>query len=173
LQATGHPFQQIGIGGYPEGHAHLGRELTDLALRRKAAHATQITTQMCFNPAAVTGWARQVSSSGVSLPIRIGLPGAVTRQKLVRISAGLGLGPSARFLLGQRNMFWRFFLPGGYQPDRHVQALAPRFGDPGHSLAGFHLFTFNELARTQAWREAWLQRLVEPSPEPRVRTTTR
>ncbi len=160
LQSTGHPFRQIGIGGYPEGHAHLDDELVSLSLRRKSTHATHITTQMCFNPGTTTAWARQVRSGGVSLPIRIGLPGAVTRQKLVRISAGLGLGPSARFLLGQRNMFWRFFLPGGYQPDRLVQALAPRFGDPGHALAGFHLFTFNEVARTEAWRQAWLQRLA-------------
>jgi methylenetetrahydrofolate reductase (NADPH) len=113
---------------------------------------------MCFNPAATTSWAREVRSGGVHLPIRIGLPGAVTRQKLVRISAGLGLGPSARFLLKQHNLFWRFFLPGGYRPDRHVEALAPSFGDPG--LAGFHFFTFNEVARTQAWRQAWLQRLA-------------
>ena len=160
LQTTGHPFQQLGIGGYPEGHAHLADDLISHSLQRKSAYATHITTQMCFNPATTTAWARQVRSGGVSLPIRIGLPGAVTRQKLVRISAGLGLGPSARFLLGQRNMFWRFFLPGGYSPNRHVQALAPHFGDQGHTLAGFHFFTFNEVARTEAWRQAWLRRLT-------------
>ncbi len=168
LQATGHPFQQLGIGGYPEGHAHVADDLISHSLQRKSAYATHITTQMCFNPATTTAWARQVRSSGVCLPIRIGLPGAVTRQKLVRISAGLGLGPSARFLLGQRNMFWRFFLPGGYRPDRHVQALAPCFGNRGHTLAGFHFFTFNEVARTEAWRQAWLQRLAHQSVDPRL-----
>ena len=50
LQSTGHPFRQIGIGGYPEGHAHLDDELVSLSLRRKSTHATHITTQMCFNP---------------------------------------------------------------------------------------------------------------------------
>jgi methylenetetrahydrofolate reductase (NADPH) len=161
LQTTGHPFGQLGIGGYPEGHGHLADDLIGRSLQRKSAFATHITTQMCFNPATTTAWARRVRSGGVCLPIRIGLPGAVTRQKLVRISAGLGLGPSSRFLLGQRNMFWRFFLPGGYRPDRHVQALAPRFGEPGHALAGFHFFTFNEVARTEEWRQAWLQRLQD------------
>ena len=160
LQTAGHPFSQIGIGGYPEGHAHLADDLVGAALQRKSAHATHITTQMCFNAATMTAWARQVRSGGTFLPIRIGLPGAVTRQKLVRISAGLGLGPSARFLRGQSNMFWRFFLPGGYQPDGLIRALAPRFGEPGHALAGFHLFTFNEVARTEAWRQSWLQRLA-------------
>ena len=160
LQTAGHPFRQIGIGGYPEGHAHLPDDLVGAALQRKSRHAAYITTQMCFNAATMTAWARQVWSGGTCLPVRIGLPGAVTRQKLVRISAGLGLGPSARFLRGQSNMFWRFFLPGGYQPDGLIRALAPRIGEPGHALAGFHLFTFNEVARTETWRQSWLQRLA-------------
>jgi hypothetical protein len=87
------------------------------------------------------------------------LPGAVSRQKLVCISAGLGLGQSARFLLKQHDMFWRFFLPHGYRPDRLVKRLAPALGRPEHNLQGFHLFTFNEVARTEAWRQEWLARL--------------
>lgn len=159
LETIDHPFRQIGIGGYPEGHGYLHNRFIDCALHRKAGHATHLITQLCFNPATTTAWARRVKSEGVHLPIRIGLPGAVTRQKLVRISAGLGLGQSAQFLRKQQNLFWRFFLPGGYQPDRLVQTLAPRIGAADHALAGFHFFTFNEVARTEAWRQAWLQRL--------------
>jgi methylenetetrahydrofolate reductase (NADH) len=85
----------------------------------------------------------------------------VTRQKLVRISAGLGLGQSARFLLKQHSLFWRFFLPHGYRPDRLVEGLAPTLGHPEHNLQGFHLFTFNEVARTEAWRQEWLARLSD------------
>lgn len=104
-------------------------------------------------------WARTVRAGGVATDIRIGLPGAVTRQKLVRISAGLGLGQSARFLSKQQNLVWRFLLPGGYRPDRLVRALAPHLGAADHGLAGFHLFTFNEIARTEAWRASWLRKL--------------
>ncbi len=161
LETVGHHFQQVGIGGYPEGHGHISSELIERALERKAPHATHIITQLCFHAATTTAWARQVRLRGVDLPIRIGLPGAVTRQKLVRISAGLGLGQSARFLLKQHSMFWRFFLSHGYQPDRLVEGLAPTLGHPGHSLQGFHLFTFNEVARTEAWRQEWLTRLSD------------
>ena len=77
----------------------------------------------------------------------------MTRQKLVRISATLGLGPSARYLLKQNNMLLRFFLPGGYRPDRLVAGIGPE-------LAGLQFFTFNEVARTQAWRQQWLDRLA-------------
>jgi methylenetetrahydrofolate reductase (NADPH) len=164
LAADGHRFRQVGIGGYPEGHGHISAELIERALERKAPHATHILTQLCFHASTTTAWARQVKLRGVDLPIRIGLPGAVTRQKLVRISAGLGLGQSARFLLKQHSMFWRFFLPHGYRPDRLVERLAPALGSPEHNLQGFHLFTFNEVARTEAWRQEWLARLAEATP---------
>jgi methylenetetrahydrofolate reductase (NADPH) len=161
LETAGHHFQQVGIGGHPEGHGHISAELIEQALERKAPHATHVITQLCFSAATTTAWARQVKQRGVDLPIRVGLPGAVTRQKLVRISAGLGLGQSARFLAEQHSLFWRFFLPHGYQPDRLVERLAPTLGDPAHHLQGFHLFTFNEVARTEAWRQALLARLPD------------
>jgi methylenetetrahydrofolate reductase (NADPH) len=159
LDELGRPFATIGIGGYPEGHGHITDELIERALEQKAPHADQIISQLCFDAAATISWAREVRARGVALPIRVGIPGAVNRQKLVRISAGLGLGQSARFLLKQQGMFWRFFLPGGYSPDKLVQRLAPEFGRPEHTLSGFHVFTFNELAGTEAWRRRWLAAL--------------
>jgi methylenetetrahydrofolate reductase (NADPH) len=161
LETGGHHFEHVGVGGYPEGHGHISAELIERALERKAPYATHVITQLCFHPARTTAWARDVRSRGVGLPVRIGLPGAVTRQKLVRISAGLGLGPSARFLLKQHSMFWRFFLPHGYEPDRLVERFGPPLERPDNNLQGFHLFTFNEMARTEAWRQEWLARLSD------------
>ena len=163
LEAAGHPFPHVGIGGYPEGHGHIGAELIEQALERKASHATHVITQLCFHSETTIGWARQVKSRGVGLPIRVGLPGAVTRHRLVRITAALGLGQSARFLSKQHSMFWRFFLPGGYRPDRLLEGLAPSLVSPDDDIEGFHFFTFNELERTEAWRQAWLRRLC-PAP---------
>ena len=114
---------------------------------------------MCFRSDTTVRWARGLRERGIGLPVCAGLPGAVTRQKLVRISASLGLGPSARYLLKQNSMLLRFFLPGGYQPDRLITGLGAGLTGPDHAVAGLHLFTFNELARTEAWRNAWLNRL--------------
>ena len=164
LETVGHHFRQVGIGGHPEGHGHISAELIERALERKAPHATHVITQLCFHAGTTTAWARQVGLRGVDLPIRIGLPGAVTRQKLVRISAGIGLGQSARFLRTQHSLFWRFFLPHGYRPDRLVERLAPALDRPEHNLQGFHFFTFNEVAGTEAWRREWLARLSDADP---------
>jgi methylenetetrahydrofolate reductase (NADPH) len=158
LDDIGHPFQRIGIAGYPEGHALIDRELIEKSFDKKAPYASHVITQICFDAGATAGWAREVKQRGVTLPIRVGLPGAVSRQKLVRISAGLGLGQSARFLLKQQSMFWRFFLPGGYHPGRLARRLAPHLQRPDSHLEGLHFFTFNEVAATEAWRRSMLAR---------------
>jgi methylenetetrahydrofolate reductase (NADPH) len=160
LQRIGHPFTTVGIGGYPEGHGRILDELIEKALEMKAPHATQIITQLCFDAATTLRWAKKVQAAGITLPIRVGIPGAVSRQKLIRISAGLGLGQSARFLTKQQSMLWRFFLPGGYSPDKLVQRLAPAVTGEDNQLSGFHVFTFNDLQSTEAWRTRWLERLT-------------
>lgn len=159
LERIGHRFERIGIAGYPEGHGQISAELIERALERKAPYATHIISQLCFQPAATVGWARQLVARGVDLPVVVGLPGEVNRQKLVRISASLGLGQSARFLQKQSGMFWRFFLPGGYSPDRLIEQLAPHVGRADNRVTGIHFFTFNEVAKTEQWRQAWLARL--------------
>lgn len=161
LAVSGHHFTRIGIGGYPEGHGAFDDEAIDKALVHKAEIATYIVTQMCFRSHLTAAWARGLRQRGINLPVYAGLPGAVTRQKLVRISASLGLGPSARYLLKQNNVLLRFFLPGGYHPDRLVAGLEPGLSGPDPAVAGLHFFTFNELDRTEAWRQVWLDRLQQ------------
>ncbi|WP_181782919.1 methylenetetrahydrofolate reductase [Pseudonocardia pini] len=159
LEEIGHPFTTVGIGGYPEGHGKISDELIEQALKAKAPHATQVITQLCFDGDTTIRWARKVAADGVDLPIRVGIPGAISRQKLIRVSAGLGLGQSAKFLSKQQNMLWRFFLPGGYSPNKLIERLTPAFAQSDNTLTGFHVFTFNDLESTEAWRQRRLAKL--------------
>jgi methylenetetrahydrofolate reductase (NADPH) len=158
MQALGHPFEEVGIGGYPEGHAAIPDDAIDLALKQKAPLATHIITQICFDADATAAWAARIAAAGIDLPVRVGMPGPVNRQKLVRISARLGLGQSARFLRKQQQLLWRFVLPGGYRPTR----LARRLGaavPAASNIHGLHIFTFNELHGTEQWRRRMLTEL--------------
>lgn len=159
LDRIGHGFTDVGIAGYPEGHPAISDEALWQALLEKSRYADHIVTQVCFDAATTVSWAREVKRRGVDLPIRVGMPGAVTRQKLMRISARLGLGDSARFLKKQQNMFWRFFLPGGYSPKKLINGLRPHLSADDTTIRGFHVFTFNELERTEAWRLKMLRGL--------------
>jgi methylenetetrahydrofolate reductase (NADH) len=161
IEATGHPFDQVGIAGYPEGHALIPRDTVDLALKQKAPLATRIITQICFNAGTTASWAAGIASAGVELPVYVGLPGPVNRQRLVRISAGLGLGQSARFLRKQGGFLWRLLLPSGYRPTRLVRRLGPALSSVEGNVRGLHIFTFNELRQTEWWRQRLLDAVAE------------
>ena len=50
-------------------------------------------------------------------------------------------------------------LPGGYSPDRLIKDLAPSLADPQNKVRGFHIYTFNEVEKTEAWRREKLDRI--------------
>ena len=50
---------------------------------------------------------------------------------------------------------------GHRQPNRLVRELTPTATDPAARVAGFHLYTFNEVARTERWRLGLIERLGE------------
>ena len=160
LHDLDHGFTDIGIGGHPEGHPTVSEDVLFQALKDKAALATHITTQIVFDPAVILRWARELKRRGVDLPVHVGVPGAVSRQKLLRVSGGLGIGESAKFLKKQQTLLWRFFLPGGYDPTKIIKGLAPHLGKPDNGLTGFHVFTFNDLEPTEDWRTRTLRNLV-------------
>jgi methylenetetrahydrofolate reductase (NADPH) len=160
IDAIGHDFTDIGIGGYPEGHGSIPDENLVSAMEQKAPYAKHITTQICFNAKTTIDWAQGLSARGINLPVRVGMPGAVSRQKLIRITGSLGLGQSARFLQKQQSMFWRFFLPGGYNPNKLAQGLKPALASQDSTIQGFHIFTFNELKGTEEWRRNMIERFA-------------
>jgi methylenetetrahydrofolate reductase (NADPH) len=165
IRDIGFEFDAVGIGGYPEGHALIDDEALSRALAEKAAYADYIVTQICFSPGAISRWADALSRSGITLPVRVGIPGAVSREKLLRVTANIGIGNSARFLRKQRDLLYRFFVPGGYNSDRIMNGLRRDVDSPTSPLSTFHVFTFNEVAKTEAWRQETLRRLGVSGPD--------
>jgi methylenetetrahydrofolate reductase (NADPH) len=152
MAEAGHRLEAIGITGYPESHAFISDETTIQAMFDKAPLATYIVSQICFDPDVIGSWIRRVRDRGVELPIYIGLPGPVAAGKLLRVSGRIGLGESARFLGRHGTWVGRLLLPRAYRPERLLERLRPHLADPGNRIAGLHLFTFNEIERTDRWR---------------------
>jgi methylenetetrahydrofolate reductase (NADPH) len=150
-------FDAIGITGYPESHHLISDEETIRAMFAKAPMATHIVSQICFDANTIAAWITEVRRRGTDLPIWIGVPGCVPHAKLLRVSMKIGLGESARFLSHNRSFVSRV-LTRQFKPDRLVRDLTPTATDPVARVAGFHLYTFNEVARTERWRQAALAR---------------
>jgi len=151
-------FDRIGITGYPESHHLISDEETIRAMFAKAEMATDIVSQLCFDPATIAWWIGAVRARGVTLPIWIGLPGCVDYAKLIRISMKIGMAESARFLSHQRGWVSRL-LTKQFKPNRLLDGLAQVVAEPDTGVAGFHLYTFNEVGRTERWRQRAIARL--------------
>jgi methylenetetrahydrofolate reductase (NADPH) len=152
-------FDAIGITGYPESHHLISDEETIRAMFAKAPMATHIVSQLCFDAEVIADWIGKVRRRGTDLPIWIGIPGNVNYRKLLRVSMKIGLGESTRFLRHHGNWVSRL-IKRQFTPDRLVRELTPSVTDPAARVAGFHLYTFNEVARTERWRRATLERLA-------------
>lgn len=93
------------------GHGSFIDDAIRRVLQDKVPYATRILTQICFDPTRPPGLGAGIRRNAGELRGNVGMPGPVSRQWLVRVSAGLGLG---------------------------------------------HVFTFNDLAQTEAWRQELL-----------------
>jgi methylenetetrahydrofolate reductase (NADPH) len=153
-------FADVGISGYPESHHVISDETTIEAMFEKEPMATYIVSQICFEGEVITTWVRRVRDRGTFLPIWIGVPGAVNNRKLLRISRKIGLGESARFLRAHGGWVRRLLLARVYTPTTLLSELGPLTADPAARIAGFHIYTFNELERTEEWRRRLVEQLI-------------
>lgn len=158
-------FAEIGISGYPESHHFISDEKTIQAMFEKEPMATYIVSQICFDVDVIGTWVRRVRDRGTYLPIWIGIPGVIDNRRLLRISLKVGLGTSARFLRAHRGWFARLARPRVYTPTKLLQRLAPSIADPAARIGGLHVYTFNELERTESWRRQLVERLTRENDE--------
>ena len=158
LAEMGRPFSRIGITGYPESHPKIGDDITVQAMWDKRKHASYIVSNVCFDPAALARWIQRIRTRGVALPLYVGLAGPAERSRLLRMAAVAGASESARFITRHPGWILRFWVPGGYSPDRLLDRAAAVITAPGAGVAGLHLFTFNQLQRAEQWRRAALER---------------
>ena len=160
LAADDVTFEEVGVAGYPESHPTISDEETVRAMQAKLPHATYIASQLCFDADAIRDWAQSLVNRGITLPVEVGVPGVAALTKLMRVSAKIGVGQSMRFLRGNRGLAKALLEQRGtYYPDQLMAELEPALADATSPVRGFHIYTFNEVARTEEWRQARLTEL--------------
>ena len=160
MHDIGHPLSEIGIPCYPQGHAFIADRLLLEALHEKAAYASYMTTQLCFDPGAIATWLAARRRDGIALPVHIGVPGVAEPHKLLAIAARIGVADTHRFLVKNTKFIARLIRSGGfYRPDGLLEGLAPLVAEPAYGIVDLHLYTFNAVDVTERWRSAYLERL--------------
>lgn len=153
MAETGHPFGRVGVAGYPERHPLIEVEELDRSLLEKQPSADYLVTQICFDPAAIFRWLRRIRAAGVHLPAYLGVPGAVSRRKLLEIALRIGVGDSLRYLSKHGSLVARLIGRGGFRPDGFLARVGPHLPEPGHGVLGLHFNTFNQVRTTERWRQ--------------------
>jgi methylenetetrahydrofolate reductase (NADPH) len=151
LSGLAHPFDRIGIGGYPEGHPSIDDERLFEALRRKQPFASYVVTQLCFDAGTLADWVGRMRTAGIDLPVVVGLPGVVERRKLAEISLKAGIGASLSYLRKHGRDIVARARARRYDPTPLAASLAEYAGDDALGIAGVHLFTFNQVEATRDW----------------------
>lgn len=171
LHEMEHPFHSVGITAYPESHPTIPDDVTIQQMWDKSHYATEMVSNLTFDAGVVDAWLTAVRARGVSLPLWLGVPGQVDPAKMLAVATRIGVGDSVRFLMKQPRTVARLVNPRGFDADKFLRRLASAITRDEAVVAGLHVFTFNQIAATEAWRVRLIDRLREGGA--RTRSTPR
>lgn len=155
-----HKFTEIGVAAHPEGHPSISPDVLMDQLLKKQEVANYLVTQMCFDVAALAAWLCDIREAGVTLPAWIVLPGVLDRSTLITTSLRIGVGDSLRYLRSRGRIALRLLKSSTYRPDELLVEMAPYLVDPIYNIAGYHIYCFNQVERTQKWRHEFVDALL-------------
>jgi methylenetetrahydrofolate reductase (NADH) len=162
---VGVELSNVGIPCYPQGHPFIPDDVLLEALAAKAPFAHYMTTQLCFDPKAISSWIAARRLDGLRVPVQIGVAGAVVAHRLLSVSARIGVRDTSRFVAKNLGFVGRLLRSGGfYRPDGLLAELAPLFADPIADVRWIHLYTFNQVESTETWRSRYLSELLIAQP---------
>ncbi|WP_051800786.1 methylenetetrahydrofolate reductase [Streptomyces sp. NRRL F-525] len=147
--------RHVSISGYPEGHPDIAGDVLWSALREKSASIAgqeldgSVITQFGFDVDPVLDWLEKVRAEGITLPVRIGVPGPAGVRRLMSYAARFGVGTSAsiakKYGLSITNLM------GTAGPDKFLRALADGYDPARHGDIKIHFYTFGGLRATSEW----------------------
>ncbi|MFF4706272.1 methylenetetrahydrofolate reductase [Streptomyces sp. NPDC001288] len=147
--------RHVGVSGYPEGHPVIPNDVLWSVLRDKSAALAEqgldggIITQFGFDVDPVLAWIEQVRDAGITLPVRVGVPGPAGVRRLLGYAARFGVGTSTaiarKYGLSLTNLM------GTAGPDRFLHALADGYDPVRHGDVKIHFYTFGGLRATSEW----------------------
>lgn len=157
LARLGNPFPRVGVTGYPESHPAIHDDVAVQSMWDKRRYATHLVSNMTFDSDLLARWVRRVRARGIAQPLFVGVPGPVGTAKLLSMGTKIGVGDSLRFVSKQRRTLVRVAAPG-FTPEKFLQQFASTSRQPEMAVSGLHVFTFNQVAETEEWRQILLSR---------------
>ncbi len=147
--------RQVSVAGHPGGHPAVGDGVLWRAMAGKAAALEQrglagsVVTQFGFDPGLVLAWLADARTRGVSLPVRVGVPGPASVRLLLWYASRCGVAVSAA---AARDYGFSLADPAGaVAPGRFIRALASGYDPQVHGEVKLHFNPFGGFTATAEW----------------------
>jgi methylenetetrahydrofolate reductase (NADPH) len=150
-----HGVREVSVAGHPGGHPAVTDAVLWQAIAAKTAALAQrglkagVITQFGFDAVQVLGWLADLRARGLTVPVRVGVPGPATARTLLAAASKCDVSVSAPvakeygFSLDDRT--------GTAAPDRFIRGLAAGYDGRLHGEVKLHFSTFSGVAATAEW----------------------
>jgi methylenetetrahydrofolate reductase (NADPH) len=147
--------QEVSVAGHPGGHPAASDAVLWQAIAAKIASLEQrglragVITQFGFDAGQVLAWLAELRARGLTVPVRVGVPGPAPVRTLLAAAAKCDVRVSEHaareygFSLGDRM--------GTAAPDRFIGALAAGYDRRLHGEVKLHFTPFSGVAATADW----------------------
>lgn len=159
LSEIDHGLVDIGITCYPQSHPTIPAGVLMRALLEKQSVATFMVSESCLDPQLTIRWLRRAREGGATLPLMVGVPGIVPIRRLLAAYQAFGLREARSFLKKQHGMITAL-LRRRFSPADVVFGMAEAATEVQLGIDRVHFFTFNEIAKTEKWRQRILHQAV-------------
>ena len=149
-------IREVGLAGYPEGHARISTAALEAAFMHKLAIAREqqlgvyVVTQFSFSTTRIAAFCADLARREPELPVYVGMAGPTDLAALMRYAQRCGVSASLRAM---RNLGAGMVgLASHTDPHEQLMALA-HYADTRRScnVVGIHLYSFGGALRTAAW----------------------
>jgi methylenetetrahydrofolate reductase (NADPH) len=159
-----HGVREVGVAGHPGGHPAvpdgvLWQALADktVLLGRRGLRGG-IVTQFGFDATQVLEWIATARARGLSLPVRVGVPGPASVRVLLARASTCGVAVSASVA---REYGFSLADPAGEAgPGRFIRALAAGYDPTLHGKVNLHFEQFSGITATVNWISQFRARQV-------------
>lgn len=149
-------IRELGLAGYPEGHAHiplavLSRSLSEkIALTRAQGLGVYVVTQFSFAPNRVVEYCAGLQRREPDVPVYVGLAGPANPARLLRYAQICGVSASFRALQAAGMGAVRLFTHTD-PADQLIAIASHTAGGATTNVVGIHLFTFGGIEPAARW----------------------
>jgi len=149
-------LKRISFGCYPEGHPKISHHTLMESLKEKIALAsalgleTQLITQLCFDPAAIVNFTKDLRNNGITVPLRVGVSSVTTHASLLKYALICGVGSSLKTLsaMGENSKI----LVSEKSPKNIIRGVAASVAlEPELNISGLHFYGFGAFTKTLKW----------------------